>query len=219
MKYSHVLIFPVLAYSSAVNPDSTFDPKTNQGVLGPFTPVRVPAPGATGAPKSVGASKDRTLQAAVDGWAADTGMVSNFLNIGNVTPKGQLFNSAANIAFAAEVDELTHKAALDKIIAADPQVSIASLTLTNGVFQSVVDNLQIMSVQGKGKQSLIDAINTVRCTQILPSIDTYMAVAAKVIGPGAILRTAVRPLACAGVVAASPPSAFPNVPGVPGELS
>jgi hypothetical protein len=110
------------------------------------------------------------------------------------------------------VDELTHKAILDGIIGNDPQVSIANLTLTNGVFQSVVDNLQIMSIQGKARVNLIDTINSVRCVQILPSIDAYCAVAARVIGPGATLRKAVRPTACAAILAATTdPAAYPNV--------
>jgi hypothetical protein len=166
-------------------------------------------------------------------------MVSNFLNIGNSTPAGIQFNNAAEVAFKAEVDELTHKvrlvsfsshctlltshlAVLDQYIGNDPQVSIANLTLTNGVFQSVVDNLDIMAVQGKAKQNLITTINQYRCVQILPSIDTYLAVAARVIngtaGTGATLRTSVYPSACAAIMAAdaSNPALFPNVPNVPG---
>lgn len=164
--------------------------------------------------------------------------MSNFLNVGKSIPAGNQFNSAANVAFKAEMDELTHKvhqaaslcinitdhlqAVLDQYIGNDPQVSIANLTLTNGVFQSVVDNLDIMAVQGKAKQNLIDTINQYRCVQILPSIDTYLAVAARVIngtaGTGATLRTSVYPTACAAIMAADAnnPALFPNVPNVPG---
>lgn len=67
-----------------------------------------------------------------------------------------------------------------------------------------------MANQGPSQASLIDDINMVRCTQILPSIDTYLAVAARVIGPGATLRTAIRPDACAAIVKAAPASAFPG---------
>lgn len=158
------------------------------------------------------------MQAACDNWSADTGKVSNFQDTGKGL-SGSQFTAAANTAFLAEVDELTQKAILDKVIGLDPQVSIANLTLTNGCFDSVVNNLQVMSVQGKTTQSLIDTINNVRCTQILPSIDTYMAVAAALIGPGATLRKAIRPAACAAIVAAAPASAFPNVPNVPGGTS
>jgi hypothetical protein len=218
MKYTYTLLFPAFAAAVGVNPDPNFNPAKSNGDFGPFTPVRVPAPGATGAPKSVNAQQAKALQSASDNWSSDTGTVSHFQDIGKSTAAGQSFNSAANTAFLAEVDELTHKAILDQIIGNDPQVSIANLTLTNGVFQSVVNNLQIMSVQGKGKQNLIDTINSVRCTQILPSIDTYLAVAARVIGPGATLRKAIRPAACAGILAqnANNPAAFPNVPNVPG---
>jgi hypothetical protein len=138
-------------------------------------------------------------------------MVSNFQNTGKgLAGNAAGFKQAANIGYNAEVDELTHKAILDQIIGNDPDVSIANQTLTNGCFQSVVDNLQIMSLQGPAQQKLIDNINMVRCTQVLPSIDTYMAVAARVIGAGATLRTAIRPDACAAIVAAAPNSAFPG---------
>jgi hypothetical protein len=138
-------------------------------------------------------------------------MVSNFQNTGkSLAANSAKFQNAANIGYNAEVDELTHKAILDQIIGNDPDVSIANQTLTNGCFQSVVDNLQIMSLQGPAQQSLIDNINMVRCTQVLPSIDTYMAVAARVIGAGATLRTAIRPDACAAIVKAAPNSAFPG---------
>jgi len=120
----------------------------------------------------------------------------------------------ADGAFKAEVDELSQKAVLDKVIGNDPRISIANLTLTNGVFQSVVDNLQIMSMQGTSKINLIDAINQVRCVQILPSIDTYMLVAAEYIGNNAQQRRAVRPNACGNILAAAAGNntAFPNVP-------
>jgi hypothetical protein len=218
MKYSTCsLLFPVLVTAVGVNPDPSFDPSTSKGTLPPFAaPARVPAANAVGAPTTISAATAKALQAACDSWSADTGKVSNFQDTGKGLPAGKQFNAAANVGFLAEVDELTHKAILDNTIGLDPQVSIANLTLTNGCFQSVVNNLQVMSIQGKNTQSLIDTINNIRCTQILPSIDTYMAVAAALIGPGATLRKAIRPAACAAIVAAAPASAFPNVPNVPG---
>jgi hypothetical protein len=217
MKYSiFSLLFPVLAAAVGGNPDPSFDPATSKGTLPPFAaPARAPAANAVGAPTTISASTAKALQAACDSWSADTGKVSGFQDAGNGLA-GQQFKAAANVAFVAEVDELTHKAILDNAIGLDPQVSIANLTLTNGCFQSVVNNLQVMSVQGEAGLSLIDTINNIRCTQILPSIDTYMAVAAQLIGPGATLRKAIRPAACAAIVAAAPASAFPNVPNVPG---
>jgi hypothetical protein len=191
------------------NPNPNFNAATSNGDLGPFTPVSSPAAQATGGPQSASGAQAQALQAAADNWSFDTGMVSNFQNTGKGL-SGAQFNQAANVGYNAEVDELTHKAILDNIIGNDPDVSIANLTLTNGVFQSVVNNLQIMSFQGKTKQALIDQINMVRCTQILPSIDTYLAVAARTIGQGATLRTAIRPDACAAIVAGAPDSAFPG---------
>jgi hypothetical protein len=74
-------------------------------------------------------------------------------------------------------------------------------------------------VQGKAKQNLIDTINNVRCTQILPSINTYMLVAARIINGtanGAV--QSIPPAACAGILQANANNvaAFPNVPNVPG---
>ncbi|KAF2668113.1 hypothetical protein BT63DRAFT_441612 [Microthyrium microscopicum] len=187
------------------------NPGPNLPVPTTFTPVSTAVPGATSAPKTTNAQAMAALQAAADNWSFDTGMVSNYLNTGKgLAANSAQFKNAANIGYNAEVDELTHKAILDQIIGNDPDVSIANQTLTNGCFQSVVDNLQIMSLQGPAQQSLIDNINMARCTQVLPSIDTYMAVAARVIGAGATLRTAIRPDACAAIVAAAPASAFPG---------
>jgi len=140
-------------------------------------------------------------------------MVSNFLNTGAaLAGTASKEQAAANIGYNSEVDELAHKAILDQIIGNDPDVSIANQTLTNGCFQSVVDNLQILAAAGgpAQAQTLINNMNMVRCTQVLPSIDTYLAVAARVIGNGATLRTAIRPDACAAIVAAAPNSAFPG---------
>jgi hypothetical protein len=149
---------------------TSVNPATSTGVFGPFKAVRAPAASAQGAPTTVSSQKAQQLQQACSAWVQDTGMVSNFLNLGQGQPVQTLFQQMANVAFNAEVDELTHKAVLDGIIGNDPTVSIANLTLTNGSFQSVVSNLQIMSVQGRSRVGLINAINSVRCTQILPSI-------------------------------------------------
>lgn len=156
----------------------------------------------------------QAMQLAISNWQTDTGIVSAFLNAGLNAMDAQQFKGIADGAFKAEVDELSQKAVLDKAIGNDPRVSIANLTLTNGVFQSVVDNLQIMSMQGTSKVNLIDAINQVRCVQILPSIDTYMLVAAEYIGQNAQQRRAVRPDGCGNILAAASgnSTAFPNVP-------
>jgi len=212
--YNSILV--TLFVSLVAARDNPFNPATSKGTFGPFKAVRVPARSATGGPTTLTASQAQQLQTACDNWSSDTGIVSNFQNLGKTT-NGQAFNSLANGAFNAEVDELTHKAILDGVIGNDPTVSIANLTLTNGVFQSVVDNLQIMSIQGKSKVNLIDTINSVRCIQILPSIDAYCSVAAALIGPTATLRKAIRPSACAAITAADQnPADYPNVPGTPG---
>lgn len=187
------------------------NPGPNLPVPTSFTPVSQAVSGTTTAGKVTNQQAVAALQAAADNWSFDTGMVSNFQNTGKgLAGTAANFQAAANVAYNAEVDELTHKAILDQIIGNDPDVSIANQTLTNGCFQSVVDNLQIMAASGPAQQTLIDNINAVRCTQILPSIDTYLAVAARVIGNGATLRTAIRPDACAAIVKAAPASAFPG---------
>jgi hypothetical protein len=67
-------------------------------------------------------------------------------------------------------------------------------------------------VQGRSRAGLIDTINAVRCTQILPSIDAYLVVAAEYVGAAAWQRRAVRPAACAGILARASASDFPNLP-------
>lgn len=197
------------------NPKANFDPTTSRGTFGPFVPAQRAAASATGGP--TGPIDERTKQAmqlAMSNWQTDTGIVSAFQNAGPNAMSAQEFKGIADGAFKAEVDELSHKAVLDKVIGKDPRVSIANLTLTNGAFQSVVDNLQIMSKQGTTRVNLIDTINQVRCVQILPSIDTYMLVAAEYIGQNVQQRRAVRPNACEDILAAASGNgtAFPNVP-------
>jgi hypothetical protein len=194
------------------NPNPNFDPSTSQGTFGPFIPAQKAAVVATGGPTQVDARSLQAMQLAISNWQTDTGIVSMFLNNGGSTTDSNQFTGIADGAFKAEVDELTQKAALDKVIGNDPRVSIANLTLTNGVFQSVVDNLQIMSLQGQARVNLINTINSVRCTQILPSIDTYLVVAAEYIGSNAQQRRAVRPNACQQILTSSNSSAFPNAP-------
>jgi hypothetical protein len=189
------------------------NPGPNLPVPLSFTPVSTAVPGTSTVAQVTNAQAKAALQAAADNWSFDTGMVSNFLNTGAaLAGTASKEQAAANIGYNAEVDELAHKAILDQIIGNDPDVSIANQTLTNGCFQSVVDNLQILAAAGGPAmaQTLINNMNKVRCTQVLPSIDTYLAVAARVIGNGAPVRTAIRPDACAAIVAAAPNSAFPG---------
>ncbi|KIW05507.1 uncharacterized protein PV09_03390 [Verruconis gallopava] len=188
-----------------------FDATTNKGTFGPFQPVSSALPAATGAPSagSLDSSTAQAVQAACDNWSFNTAQVSNFLNTGH-SLNGTEFNQAANLAYNAEVNELQHMAILMSVIGNSPDVSIANQTLLNGVFQSVVNNLQIMADQGQSTASLIDVINNVRCTQILPSIDTYLAVGASTIGSSATLRTAIRPNACASIVSSASANQFPG---------
>jgi hypothetical protein len=214
MKSTIYLLFTAVAAGPGINPnpDPNFDPSTSAGATGAYVPAQRPAVIATGGPTNIDAKTAQTLQLAISNWETDTGIVSGFLNVAlNVTDAEQ-FMVIAGGAFQAEVDELKQKAVLDSIIGNDPRVSIANLTLTNGCFQSVVDNLQIMSVQGRVRLSLVDTIDQVRCTQILPSIDTYFVVAAAYIGASIQQKRAVRPGQCNQILARANAFSFPNLP-------
>lgn len=104
------------------------------------------------------------LATAVSNWQADTSMVSNFLNTGKSIQNNVQFKQAAQVAFNAEVDELTHKAIIDKALGTDPNVIAANSTLaTGGAFQDVVDKLKLMATQGTAAANNIDLINQNRC--------------------------------------------------------
>jgi hypothetical protein len=196
------------------NPNPAFDPATSTGAFGTFAPAQKASKLALGGPafNTVDVRTKQAMQLAISNWQTDTGLVTGFLNMGPSVKDNNGFKGIADGAFKAEVDELVQKNVLDKVIGNDPRVSIANLTLTSGVFQSVVDNLQIMSLQGTKRAALINEINNVRCTQILPSIDTYMIVAAEYIGNFAQQRRAVRPEACGAILSKANATVFPNVP-------
>ncbi|KAF2416690.1 hypothetical protein EJ08DRAFT_654660 [Tothia fuscella] len=148
-------------------------------------------------------SQDQALlmQNAIDGWMRDTGIVSNFLNIGQGLQDEQSFKNQAQIAHSAEVDELTNKAVLDQFMPNNANVKAANATLSNGAFQLVVDRLEDMAMQGRSQVNGIDDINKDRCVNVLPNIDAYMREAALTIGNGQAIQQSVRPAACANVVA------------------
>jgi hypothetical protein len=72
------------------------------------------------------------MQTAVDSWQRDTGVVSNFLNMGASFTDDETFKNQALIAHSAEVDELTHKNVLDQFMPNNTNVQNANATLTNG---------------------------------------------------------------------------------------
>ena len=129
---------------------------------------------------------------AVNGWMADTGMVSDFLNKAqSLTNNADQFMAAATTAFNAEVNELTNKAVLDNApFGNTQQVQDANNILdTQGNFQQVVDLLKQMAEQGPSSVNLVDTINTGRCANVLPNIDAYFQAAGT-------NQMAVRPTAC-----------------------
>jgi hypothetical protein len=130
-------------------------------------------------------------------WNQDTNVVSNFLNYAAFLSPSDVL-AQAQIALAAEQDELTHKSVLDSVFVfvdnPDPAVQAAYNVLVNeGTFGSVVSLLQDMTTTGNVAD--VQLINTNRCTNVLPAIDTYFAAVAQMLGTPFVL-TAVRPLVC-----------------------
>jgi hypothetical protein len=138
------------------------------------------------------------IQTAVDAWQRDTGVVSNFLNMGATFTDDETFKNQALIAHSAEVDELTHKNVLDQFVQ-NKNVAGANATLTNGAFQLVVDQLLLMATQGRQAMGGIDLINKDRCVNVLPNIDTYFRESALAIGGGTAVQQSFRPAACGSI--------------------
>ncbi|KAI9656305.1 MAG: hypothetical protein M1821_004968 [Bathelium mastoideum] len=148
------------------------------------------------------------LNNAVLKWQADTGLVSNFLNVAvdpNGPPTGQDLLNDASSAFGSETDELNWKAVIDGSDVAFEDTRIAQaneILVTQGTFNMVVQGLQDISVSGDiVRQQDVDNINDVRCNQVLPAIDMYFAAVAdflnSVSDEGTFeTQTAVRPFAC-----------------------
>lgn len=181
------------AYANAASAQAVINPKFNGG----NPPIDV-----TIAKESVGA--------AVNGWQADTGMVSNWLNTAT-SLSGDAFTQGATLAYNAEVNELNHKAVLDKNL---PQSAIAGANDTlaaQGSFQAVVDSLQAMISEGPGTaQARVAEINNNRCVNVLPNINSYFAAA------GSSASTASVPTGCAGVAATNSISVVPTE--LPGQI-
>jgi len=150
---------------------------------------------------SVDQQTAQLMQTSIDAWMRDTGVVSNFLNIGPNIQDEATFRNQAQIAHSAEVDELTQKAVLDQFMPNNQNVKAANATLSNGAFQLVVDRLDDMARQGFAQKNGIDDINKDRCVNVLPNIDAYMREAALTIGNGQGIQQSVRPAACSNVVA------------------
>ncbi|KAF2398713.1 hypothetical protein EJ06DRAFT_89258 [Trichodelitschia bisporula] len=149
---------------------------------------------------SVSASDALLINTAIDAWQRDTGVVTNFLNMGASFTDDATFKNQALIAHSAEVDELTHKNVLDQFTAGNANVQAANATLTSGAFQLVVDRLFDMSVNGRADIAGIDQINKDRCVNVLPNIDTYLRESAQLIGGGQKVIQSVRPAACGNIV-------------------
>ncbi|CAJ2512802.1 Uu.00g009210.m01.CDS01 [Anthostomella pinea] len=136
---------------------------------------------------------------ATNKWAADTSKVSQFLSRAPIL-LGSDLTTAAQVALAAEKDELTHKSVLDQQFAANPSVQSAKNTLENpNNFQFVVDGLTTLSngaaLSAKQVSDLVDQINLTRCKNVLPAIDRYFSASSAVLQNGLSL-VANRPNNC-----------------------
>ncbi|KAI8633293.1 hypothetical protein F5Y19DRAFT_417348 [Xylariaceae sp. FL1651] len=133
-------------------------------------------------------------------WRSDTSQVSQFLSaVPNL--QGASLASAAQVALAAENDELLHKAVLDQAFGSDPRIVNANNILAvEQTFQGVVDALSDFAQNGASMSpsqvaNLLQETNTLRCGQVLPAIDTYFRVAGEALQNGGFL-VATRPNNC-----------------------
>ncbi|QPG95938.1 hypothetical protein C2857_002631 [Epichloe festucae Fl1] len=146
------------------------------------------------------------IDTAAQSWQADTETVSQFLSTAE-SLSGQQLEKAASKALAAENDELSHKAVLDRMFLKRSQNNrVASVAQANrvldtqGTFQFVVDGLQKLTDSSSQMSqaevtTVIQAINDGRCPKVLPNIDRYLAAAAAAGQSGAALK-AIRPMQC-----------------------
>ncbi|PQK13731.1 hypothetical protein BB8028_0004g06620 [Beauveria bassiana] len=163
--------------------------------------------GGSGGSKDTSRPSDEAMADAAEQWRADTGIVSNFLsNAESMSPQER--QDQGQIAADAEKDELIQKAVLDRMFLngtaadRDPAVAAAHDMLANqGTFQFVLDALILFSKRGSSLTqdevaSMIKAVNQDRCTNVLPSIDTYIGATHAVTGQERGGKTAVRPTNC-----------------------
>ncbi|KAI1269027.1 hypothetical protein F5Y18DRAFT_174752 [Xylariaceae sp. FL1019] len=175
---------------------TTFIRASFAALLIPFLPITQAAPLSCNAPRS----EVTDIATAVNKWRADTGTVSQFLSTATGLSGSRLV-SAAKIALAAENDELTHKAVIDKYLGQDTTIKGADHTLVGDqTFQSVVDALQDFVDNGAKKtpeqvDRLVKNTNKVRCGAVLPAIDTYFRVSANFLNTG-LAAVAARPNNC-----------------------
>ncbi|OAA44103.1 hypothetical protein BBO_04459 [Beauveria brongniartii RCEF 3172] len=170
--------------------------------------LAIPCGGSrSGGSKDTSRPSDQAMADAAEQWRADTGVVSNFLsNAESMTPQER--QDQGQVAADAEKDELVQKAVLDRMFlngtaaGRDPAVAAADDMLANqGTFQFVLDALILFSKRGSNLtddevSSMVTAVNQDRCTNVLPSIDTYLGAAQAVTRQGSGKMTAVRPTNC-----------------------
>lgn len=151
---------------------------------------------------------DQLAQAVIN-WQADTGAVSNFLNVAaaGLETDNTAFEADALSAFNSENDETTQKTVFDSLFLAQGVPSIVAandVLATQGTFMAVVNGLNDLAQNGFANIGDVDTINNGRCGQVLPAIDQYFLEAfntlngdeSLTIDIGTAPLTAIRPFAC-----------------------
>jgi hypothetical protein len=140
------------------------------------------------------------IATAAANWLQDTGFVSSYLDAAaTLAPADVLTNGV--LALNAENDETNHKMILDNFFvlgtnAPNQAVANAKAILESGTFQTVVNLLG--DISQTGNLADVQAINNVRCSQVLPAIDQYFIAVAQALGQ-TTFAPAIRPAACGGV--------------------
>ena len=140
------------------------------------------------------------LQMAAVLWSQDTAVVSSALDrLANSQMSEADFRDAADMAYMAEVNELMQKNYIDALLSEMPEIQAASISLVNGSFPIVVDQLRELRIRGPKNQTFVQAaiqgMNTLRCRQVLLAIDTYVQTANLAAGNTSFI-SATRPPAC-----------------------
>jgi hypothetical protein len=162
---------------------------------------------ALGAPtiNSRQAPSTDAISTAANAWAADTGVVSQFLSAAG-TLSGSALTSSAQNALDHELDELTQKAVLDAEfgpggpMASGLVVGANNTLVTQGTFNIVVVGLRGLADNGDAMSpdevnAAVLGINMDRCVKVLPAIDVYLGAASRLLNNGLTL-VANRPNNC-----------------------
>lgn len=141
------------------------------------------------------------LNNAVAAWQQDTGFISFLDYAAGLQPTFTLslaFFANAQAAFAAEIDELSHKAVLDSNfiyigLLNQAVINAYEILVTQGTFMQIVNGLTDMA----NTRNLVQLakINDVRRAQVSLAIDAYLVAVIQALG-NPVVFTTMRPAAC-----------------------